>query len=388
MELSSNVYWVGALDPDLRVFDIIMRSEFGTTYNSYLIKGEKTALIDSVKEGFAKEHIDRIEKLMDLSKLDYLICNHTEPDHSGAAKYILEKAPNVQILGSRAACKFLGEIVNAPVNCRAVEDGEELDLGGKKLKFFHAPFLHWPDTIFTYLIEDQILFPCDVFGSHYCGDCQIFADQPNKLTEDAFKYYYDCIMRPFKEYMLKGLDKIKNLPIKTIAPSHGPILRKDLNSYIDRYTKWSQPPPGGKRAVIVYVTAYGNTRAMAESIAEGLKEENVAVNLHDATKTDMDVLLGEIEAGNILLLGSPTINGDALSPVWNVINSLVTIKLKGKTGAAFGSYGWSGEAVDMLTRRMKDLKFNTVEPGLKFNLVPTKENLDECKKFGKMLAAK
>jgi len=257
MKIADGVHWVGALDPDLRVFDIIMRAEHGTTYNAYLVQGEKAALIDTVKEGFTSELLANLQALIELKSLDYIILNHTEPDHSGALQALLERAPQAQVLGSRAAVRFAEAIVNHPINHRVVSDGEELDLGGKRLRFVLAPFLHWPDSIFTYLVEDEILFSCDVFGAHYCGRCQVFCDQTQDLSE-AFKYYYDHILRPFKQYLLQAMDKVEGLPLQIIAPSHGPLLRQNLAGYFQRYRQWSRPAPArDKKAVLVYASAYG-----------------------------------------------------------------------------------------------------------------------------------
>ncbi len=384
MKLTNGVYWVGVLDPDLRVFDIIMQTEYGTTYNAYLVKGQKTALIDTGKEGFSDKLIANIESLIDLKNLDYIVLNHSEPDHSGSLKVLLEKAPQVKVLGSRAACKFAEAIVNRPINHQVINDGEELDLGGKTLRFIHAPFLHWPDTIFTYLVEDAILFSCDVFGAHYCEECQFFSDQTKKL-DDSFKYYYDHIMRPFKEYVLKALDKIRDLKLEIIAPSHGPVLRSNLESYLKRYRRWSESA-GERGAVVVYVSAYGNTKLMAQAIAEGLEQNGIQTSVYDAAGISADTLSNAIEGAKALILGSPTINGDALKPIWDVINNLATIKLKGKVGAAFGSYGWSGEAVSMLTQRMKSLKFKVLEPGLRLQLVPSEADLEECRRFGNSIS--
>ena len=388
MQVSEGVYWVGALDPDLRVFDIIMKADYGTTYNAYLVKGEKTALIDTVKSAFSAELISRLEKLIKLEELDYIILNHTEPDHCGALAELLQRAPRAQVLGSRAACKFAAAIVNAPLPCRAVGDGEELDLGGKRLRFIHAPFLHWPDSIFTYLPEEEILFTCDVFGAHYCGSCQVFCDQARDLDEE-FKYYFDHILRPFKEHLLRALDKVQGLPLRIIAPSHGPILRRNLVGYFERYRRWcgQEQAEARKKAVIAYVSAYGNTAAMAEAIRGRLQETGVPVSLYDAAGVQMQRLRDEVEQARALILGSPTINADAVKPIWEVINSLATIKLKGKIGAAFGSFAWSGEAVPMLTGRMKDLKMKVLEPGLRLQLVPDEQGLRQCRRFADQIAA-
>ncbi|MBI5787387.1 MAG: FprA family A-type flavoprotein [Candidatus Schekmanbacteria bacterium] len=388
MQIANGVHWVGALDPNLRIFDIIMQTERGTTYNAYLVQGQKSALIETVKAGFTQNLLKNLSGLIDLKSLDYIVINHAEPDHSGALAALLDLAPQVQVLASRAGCMFCKEIVNRPFNCREVKDGEELDLGGKRLKFILAPFLHWPDSIFTYLVEDRILFTCDAFGAHYCGECQLFADQIKIDGQlEAFKYYYDHILRPFKEYVLQALDKIETLPLKIIAPSHGPLLRRNLDEYKNLYRQWSQlVKTDPRKAVIVFVSAYGNTKAMARAIGEGLKAGGKGISIHDATLADFNQLRDEIEGAQALLIGSPTINYDALKPVWDVLSNLATIKLKGKIGAAFGSYGWSGEAVPMLTQRMRDLKMNVAVPGMRCLLVPTESNLEECRLWGQKIA--
>ena len=235
--LAPDVYSVGVKDPGLTVFDIVIPTGNGTTYNSYLVKGtEKTALIDCVKRPFAAEFLRNIEEILPVSKLDYVIVNHSEPDHAGALVELLERNPAVTVLLSRVAKTFVDNLVNAGFPFRIVGDNDELPLGGKTLRFINTPFLHWPDTILTYLAEEQILFPCDFLGAHYSSP-HTFNDElhePAKARK-AFEFYYATIMRPYKEHILKACGRIKDLPLRMIAPSHGPVLRKNPREYAEWY---------------------------------------------------------------------------------------------------------------------------------------------------------
>ncbi len=381
IRITSDIHWVGALDKELRVFDIIMQAPQGTSYNAYLVCARKIALVETVKHGFYDQLISRIRTIVEPSRIDYIILNHTEPDHSGALAQLLKDAPEATVYGSKAAGLFLQQILNRNFNFNAITDGDTLDLGGKQLQFISAPNLHWPDSIFTYVPQDKILFTCDVFGSHYCGQL-LFDDEVGDFSH-AFKYYFDHIIRPFKQDVLSATDKIKDLKIDILAPSHGPILRTDIKQYIDRYVKWSRPPVCEQpTVVIVYISAYGNTKKMAQAIGEGIEAAGGKARLYDALNIDIDHLRDEIECAKGLIVGSPTINSDAVKPVWDILSSLATIKLKGKLGGAFGSYAWSGEAVKLLTERLKGLKLKVAEPGLNIKLVPTDDDLDQCREFG------
>src|SRR5512134_1123243 len=272
--IAPDVYAVGVKDPGLTVFDIVIPTEYGTTYNSYLVRGtEKTALIDCVKRPFAGEFLRNIEEILPLGKLDYVIVNHSEPDHAGGLVDLLERNPNVTVLLSRSAKTFVDNLVNAGFKFRIVNDDEELALGGKTLRFINAPFLHWPDTILTYLVEDRILFPCDFLGAHYASP-EHFNDElsdPGKARK-AFEFYYGTIMRPYKEHILKACARVRECGPAMIAPSHGPILRKDPLSYLDWYEKRAAAGSrvAEKKVAVVYASAYGNTATMAVKVAEGL----------------------------------------------------------------------------------------------------------------------
>jgi flavorubredoxin len=384
LEIKEGIHWTGALDPDLRLFDILFPTEGGTTYNSYLIRGEKVAVVDTVKGRCYDQFLSRLTSLVAPEDVDYVICNHMEPDHSGALAAFLEEAKNAQVIVSRTGEHYVRNILNADVGPLKMGDGDVLDLGGKTLRFVSAPFLHWPDTMFTYAVEDQVLLPCDVLGSHFC-DQRMFDDLVGDFSAQ-FEYYYQGIMRPFKDKMLQALDKIQDLEISVIAPSHGPILRADPWKYVNQYREWSSLPVVTRKVLIFYASAHGNTKMMAEEIAKGAASEGVEVLSFDLTETAPGDVLDLIESAQALIVGSPTINGDAVKPVWDLLSSLATIRLRGKVGAAFGSYGWSGEALGMIEDRLKGLKFKVPEPGLRFTLVPTQEELESCRQFGAKIA--
>ncbi len=385
IKMAEGVHWIGVLDPQLRVFDIIMKADHGTTYNSYLVQGEKIAVIDTVKANFFDTFMDNIKALVDPKDISYLVVNHTEPDHSGSFSRFLEEAPNARIVCDKQCANFVKNIINRDVNPMLVTQGDKLDLGGgAELTFIHAPFLHWPDTMFTYLEKESILFPCDFLGEHYCDD-RMFDDLVDD-DEHMFEYYFQIIFRPFKKYVLEAIDKIKDLDIKMIGPSHGPIKRTDPWGYVEKYKQWASQPKPEKKLLIFYVSAYGNTQMLAEAIAEGARSVGMKTSVMDATAIELGLILDEIEAAEGIAVGSATINSDALEPVWWLLSHLDTLNVKGKIGAAFGSYGWSGEGPKMVTERLKSLKFKVDEEPLRVVLVPTGEDLDKAREMGKRLA--
>lgn len=387
IKITDSVDWIGVFDPDLRVFDIIMETKRGTSYNSYLVRGEKTAVIETVKAPFTQEYLNNIRSLVDPTTIDYIILNHMEPDHTGALAALLEIAPQARVVVSKTGEQYVNNIINRDLSPLKMDDSDAIDLGGKTLRFVFAPFLHWPDTMFTYLVEEGILFPCDVFGCHFY-DPRLFNDLVDDFG-DEFGYYFHTIMRPFKEKMREALTKIRGFDIKIIAPSHGPVLRKDPWSYYEKYVQWATEPADGKRAVIAFVSAYGNTRALAGAIAEGLQESGVIVEVVDVAQKDLDIvpLVDKVERAHALIVGSPTVNGDAVAPVWHFLASLATIRLRGKIGGAFGSYGWSGEATKMIEDRLISLRLKVPVEGVRAKLVPSAEELEKARLFGRRIAA-
>lgn len=393
LEVKKDIYWVGALDPSLRIFDIIMYTPFGTTYNSYVVEGsEKTAIFETVKEKFFYEYLERLKSLdIDVENIDYIVVDHTEPDHAGSVGKLLEISKKAKVVGSPAAIKFLKEIINRDFEYITVGDGDSITLGNKTLSFISAPFLHWPDSIYTYVVEDNVLITCDSFGTHYCTDTMY-----NDLTQnqedynESLKYYFDCIMGPFKPYVLKAIDKIKDLPIDVICPGHGPVLREDPWNIINKYKQWSLPAKESKESevTICYVSAYGYTESVAKKIEEGINSYcNFKVNMYDVIYHDMYDILKSINKSKGIIFGSPTINGDALEPIWDVLTKLNPIVHGEKVASVFGSYGWSGEAVSNIENRLKQIKLD-LYPSMSFNFRPSENDLDFAYKFGESFAEK
>lgn len=391
MELKQGIEYVGVLDRDLRVFDIIMETEFGTTYNSYVVKGsEKTALIETAKAKFWDEYLGKVQAAVDVKKIDYLVLDHTEPDHAGSAAKLLELNPDIEVIATSGAINFLSQIVNKPFKSRAVKEGEEIDLGGKTLRFMIVPNLHWPDTMYTYLPEDKVLFTCDSFGSHYCCEGILRSKVENEEGYlRAAKYYFDNILGPFKPFMNKALDRVEAMDIDMICPGHGPVLDTGLQDFYKTYRQWSkiENPNKEKTVVMAYVTAYGYTGMMAQAIAEGIRSRGVIVKSFDLVTDDCSGLSAELLHADGILLGSPTILGDALKPIYDLSTTMLPTIHGGKQAAAFGSYGWSGEAVPNLTQRLQQLKMK-VSDGLRLRFMPSGEELEQCRAFGEEFAAK
>ncbi len=395
VEFADDVYWIGALDPTLRSFDIILSTANGTTYNAYLVRGsEGVAVIDTVKENFSEEFFARLESEADYSEIKYIILNHLEPDHTGALPELMRRAPQAKLYISQRATSMLKALLKLSAESfdyTTVTTDDRVSLGDRCLRFLHTPFLHWPDTQCTYLEEEGILFSGDVFGCHYC-DKRLF----NDLVGDfrfSFDYYYAHIMRPFKQHVLDALMLIEPLKLKQIAPTHGPILRERPRRYVTHYRELSTSSlareigSDARSLVIFYMSSYGNTARMAEEISEGADEiDGVRVSLYDLEGGETDPFVDLIEEADALLFGSPTINGDAVKPVWDLLSSLVVVNLKGKLGGAFGSYGWSGEAVRMIEDRMRGLKMHIPQEGVRVKLIPTEEELEQCRLFGRTIA--
>lgn len=385
LDLNEDVKWVGILDPGLVTFDVVMETKYGTTYNSYFINADKKAIVETSKATFKDTYLDKVRKVVDFSEIEYIIMNHTEPDHSGNVTHLLDLAPQATVVGSRSAINFLKHMIDKEFKSLIVKDGDTLDLGNKQLKFISAPFLHWPDTMYTYLVEDKILFTCDSFGCHYCDE-RMFDDLVDNF-DGAFKYYFDVILKPFSSYMLEAIDKIANLDIEMIAPGHGPILRSHWKKYVNMsYEIASDTESFCKdlRVFIPYVSAYGNTKKMAEKIAEGIKKAgDIEVELMDIEHTPLDVLEDKVYKSCAFLIGSPTINQNTLLPIYGLLAVINPIRNKGKLAGAFGSFGWSGEAVKIIQETLRQLKFKIYnEDGLKVNFIPYDDSDEKAVEYG------
>lgn len=386
-----DLWWVGVEDHDLRVFDIVMHSDWGTSYNAYAVRGsEGVALFETVKEKFFDEYLANLKEVCSLDEVRYIVVGHTEPDHSGSLEKLLDLTPNATVVGSATAITFLKEIVNKPFASRAVKDGETIDLGGRTLSFLSVPFLHWPDSMYTYIPEMKALFTVDSFGCHYADD-RVFNDLIDGDFTEAYKYYFDCIMGPFKPFVLKALDKIKGLDIQFIGNGHGPVLRADIPKYLEMYRAWATPvvvPADERRVAIAYVSAYGYTRQLAGVIADALAEGGVKhVELYDLVECDLETARAAVQSADGFLLGSPTLVGDALPPIYEMLVGLNPIIHKGKPAGAFGSFGWSGEAVPKLTAQMQAIGLKLPVEGLKVRFKPSEAQLAEARQFGLDFAA-
>jgi flavorubredoxin len=390
IKINEDVSWIGVLDPGLVTFDIVMQTKFGTTYNSYFINAEKKVVIETVKEPFWDIYLEKLSQVVDPASIDYIIMNHTEPDHSGCLGNLLKLAPDATVIGSGNAIRFLKDLVGFEFPSMVVKDGQILDLGNKKLRFIGAPNLHWPDSMFTWLVEDNILFTCDVFGEHYCNDI-LFDDLAGDF-QDAFRYYFNVIMKPFSKFMIQAIEKIRPLPIQTICPGHGMILRKDWKKYVDlseQYALEALKDPVPDTVFLGYVSAYQNTAKIAFAIATGIRQAGaIEVDVCDIEKMSPAAIERKLIHSSAVILGSPTFNQNILLPIYQVFALANPVRDKGKLAAAFGSYGWSGEAARLINANLVNLKFRLFDNGLMVKFSPHKENLEKCIEYGKSFGVK
>ncbi|MBU0982985.1 MAG: FprA family A-type flavoprotein [candidate division Zixibacteria bacterium] len=387
VKLAENVYSVGVKDPKLEIFDIIMPTKNGTTYNAYLVVGEeKTALIDTVKKPFLDEFFANIAEIMPPEKIDYLVVNHNEPDHSGGVQAMLDKNPNLKIICGAPAMPFLKNIINREADIEGVKDGHLLDLGGKTLTFKGMPYMHWPDTMMEFLAEDGILFSNDGFATHLSSDT-IWADEITGVLEDEFYYYWDVIMRPWAGFARKNLEKLDDFDIRMIAPSHGPVFRRNARARIDKYKEWAADKSEGQNNVaLFYVSNYGNTTVLAETLAAELTAKGFTCTPTNLIGCKAEHARVMIESSNAIVIGTPTFNGDSVKPVWDLVNLFATVDRMGKKAAVFGSYGWGGEGIKLVAERLAGLKLKVYEENYRARLVPSDDELSELRDYAGKLA--
>ena len=390
IKIKDDIYFVGALNPNLRVFDIIMRTDYGTTYNAYLIRGEKTALIETVHDSYKGVMLDNIKEICEPSEIDYIVMNHTEPDHSGSIAEIVALNPNVTVVASPAGIKNIGAIANTAFKSRTVKTGDKLDLGkGLELEFIISPNLHWPDSMFTYLASRKTAFTCDFLGSHYCEPLILDKNITHeKAYESAFRYYYNAIFGPFKKFVLDGLDRLEKLDFDTACVSHGPVLQSRLDAARKLYREWSQPHASVKSTAIFYVSAYGYTKSLAEAFEKELNALGVSAKAYNVIETEQAELAAAIENSSSYMFGSPTINRDALKPVWDIISSIDAVNNKGKQCFVFGSYGWSGEACAALDARLRSFGMKLEQEPLKVVFKPDEGDFKKVKEISEAFAEK
>ncbi len=387
LDVSKSVKWIGILDKHIKTFDIVMETEYGTTYNSYFINADKKAIVETSKDKFSDDYLAKIKEVVDPSEISYIIMDHTEPDHSGSLAKLLEIAPNAIVVGSGQAIKYLQDMHEVKFEFQVVKDGDKLSLGNKTLKFISAPNLHWPDSIYTYLVEEKVLFTCDSFGAHFCHE-EMFDDLVGNY-DDSFKYYFDVILKPYSKFMLKAIDKIKDLDIDIVAPGHGPILRTTAKEIIERSAKFAQEyidqnALANKSVLITYVSAYGYTKDMAIAIEEGIKSvEGIKTELLDIETIDLGELDSKLVLSDAILIGCPTINQNILLPIYKMFAVINPLRDRGKLSAAFGSYGWSGEGVNIIEANLKALKLNVFDACLAMKFRPDSKQKLELNEYGK-----
>lgn len=384
-EIKPGIFYTGVVDKDLEIFDIIMETKYGTTYNSYLIKDEKTVLVDTVKDCFKDEFLSNLQELVDIKDIDAVVIHHTEPDHAGCLKYILDINPDVEVYCTKAAKLYLADQVNRDFKCTTVKTGDTLNTGTKTLQFIQAPFLHWADTMFTYVPEDKTLFTCDAFGCHYSSfDCKAIDDEG--YLESA-KLYYDCIVRPYATHVLDAVNKVVELGLDfdTILTSHGPILSERPMEQVGRYVEWSKEAvaeTNNNELAIFYLSAYTNTLKMAEKIQEGALSKGAKVKLYDLETLSLKEIHDAVLSAKAVLVGSPTINRTMVKPMWDLFSVIDPMANKGTIAGVFGSYGWSGEGITMAENIFKSMAFKQPLPSLKKKFFPSDDTFKECFDYG------
>ena len=381
-----DVYWIGVNDRTSDLFEGMWPiTQEGISYNTYLIDDEKKAIIDLTKSLKTDEFLDQVHQLVGLSELDYVVINHMEPDHSGVLRTLRRVAPQVTILLTKKARDMLEGFYGVTENVQVVEDGETLSLGDRTLTFLSTPFVHWPETMMTYLESDEILFSCDAFGGYGALRGGIFDDQCTDFEfyeTEALRYYVN-IVSVFSRPVLQAIKKLADLPVSIIAPSHGMIWRDRPGHIVELYQKWAgyATEPGDVGVTLIYGTMYGNTEEMMNAVAQGVSDEGVPLSIFDARHTHVSYILPSLWTNRGVLVGAPTYEGSLFPPVAEVLNMAATKRMRNKIAAHFGSYGWSGGAQREFEGFAEKLKWDTVEP-FEFMGGPTDEDLRHGEAYG------
>ena len=387
--LKEGINWVGVVDWNLRDFHGYV-TDRGTTYNSYLIRDEKTALIDTVKCSFADELVENIEQLTSLEKIDYIIVNHVEMDHSGSLPVIFKLAKNAKIIASQRGKDALIEHFGPEFNIvETVKTGDEIKLGKHTLRFIETPMLHWPDSMFSYLVEDKILFSNDAFGEHLASSGHYDDEVDEQVLMEEARTYYANILTPFAPLITRKIQEVvqMGIPIEIIAPDHGVIWRKDPSKIINAYLQWSSGV-AKQEAVVIYDTMWGSTDKMARAIAEGIISQGIEVNLLKLRATsNTDAVTAVLEA-RAVVVGSPTLNNQMFPTVSSFLTYITGLKPKGKLWSFFGSFGWGGGAVRDMTEMARKAGFQIRESSVEVKYIPDEEDLKKCFDFGQQIAQK
>ncbi|MBW1786527.1 MAG: flavodoxin domain-containing protein [Deltaproteobacteria bacterium] len=386
IEIVKDIYCLPAIDWNIRDFHGYSTYE-GTTYNAYLIIDDKITLIDTVKSAFADELLDAIGQIVDPKKIDYVVSNHTEMDHSSGLPRVMHRiGEDKPLYTSKMGLKNLSKHYTQKWNYHPVDNLGELNIGKRTLTFLETRMIHWPDSMFTYVNEDKVLFSSDGFGQHYAG-VERFDDQMgDAIMPHALKYFANILLL-YAPLILKLIDKVTELgiPIDVICPDHGILWRKDPGKIINAYVEWSRQAPR-RKAVVIYDTMWHSTEKMAEVIVETLGEEGVHVKLMKLRTSHRSDIMTEVMDAGAIMFGSPTLNNNIFPTMGDIFTYMKGLKPLNKIGAAFGSYGWSGEAVKIINQQMEDMKFNVIDPGVRSHYIPDDDGLAACRELAKKVA--
>ena len=384
IQVKDGIYWVGAVDWNVRNFHGYV-TQRGTTYNAYLIVDEKVALVDTVKEPFFHEMIRRIEEIIDPTQIDYLICNHIEPDHSGALMKVLEVARDVELVASDLGKKGLRRYYKDDLSCTTITEKPKVSLGSRTLQFVVTPMVHWPDSMVTYISEERLLLSNDAFGQHLATSKR-FDDEVDHavLMQEAAKYYANIVM-PLWRSVSRAFKLLRGLEIEMIAPSHGVIWRSRPEEILEAYQRWVEGV-ASEKVVVVYDTMWGSTERVAKALVEGIANEGVEVQLHRLNETHNSDVIAEVLDARAVLVGSPTLNNGLFPTVASFLSYMKGLRPKEKIGAFFGSYGWGGGAKRAADAELKAAGFDLVDSDLDFVFKPTDEELKRSEEFGREIA--
>ncbi len=383
-----NVYWVGQNDRRTSLFESIWPIPRGVSYNSYLIRDEKVLLVDTVKDLSVNEYLRRLKNLLGPDRqIDYLAINHMEPDHSGSVPILRRVFPNLTIVGSKKTAEFLKNLYGIEDNVQVVADGDELNLGKRKLRFFMTPMVHWPETMMTYEVNDGILFSGDAFGGFGCLEGGIFDDQVHiDYFEDEILRYYSNIVGKYSPMVQKAIQRLGKLNVKVVAATHGPIWRTRPSHIIDLFERWSryEAEPG---VVLVFGSMYGNTQVMAEAVARGLSETGLkSVRIHNVSKSHVSYIIADVWRYKGLVLGSPTYDANVFPPMDALLRLLSTKRIADRIVGVFGSHGWAGGAVQAMERFVQENGLDLIEPTIDAKFSGTAEQIEQCHELGRTMA--
>ncbi len=376
-EIKKGIYWVGGIDWDVRNFHGYL-TQRGTTYNSYLIVDEKITLIDTVKHGFYDEMVERISKIIEPSKIDYIVSNHVEMDHTGALPNLINIAPNAVVITSPNGDKGLKKHYGNIPNIKTVNTGDSINIGKRTISFINTPMVHWPDNMLAYCPQEKILFSNDAFGQHIASGERFDDELPIEIIMEEAKKYYANIVLPYGNQVNKALIAASEIPIEIIAPSHGLIWRSNVDSIVKEYSKWANNNTKEK-AVIIYDTMWQSTKKMAYAIANGFEKNGIPANIRNLSKNHISDIMTDIIDAKYICVGSPTLNNNMLPTVSAFLTYLKGLSPKKRTGLAFGSYGWGGQSVGQIEEILKLAGFDTLN-SIKIQYIPKEEQLKEIEK--------